>query len=205
MRTIRTYSILTALLTAAALLPASAADRASEIVGRLAAEFRAMKSYEVRFELSAEEFSGSGSYAIDGTDYCLKFGDAEVFADSATRWEVDNRRREVTIVEVDPASRNILNNPVRAFDFLGSEYLPTLVSEAGGQAVVRLTPASGEDAPAGSVEVTVSTSDMRPLSLVYDYDGEQVAVRILRIAPLSEPLGRFELRNYDGYELIDFR
>ena len=205
MRTIRTYSILTALLTAAALLPASAADRASEIVGRLAAEFRAMKSYEVRFELSAEEFSGSGSYAIDGTDYCLKFGDAEVFADSATRWEVDNRRREVTIVEVDPASRNILNNPVRAFDFLGSEYLPTLGSEAGGQAVVRLTPASGEDAPAGSVEVTVSTSDMRPLSLVYDYDGEQVAVRILRIAPLSEPLGRFELRNYDGYELIDFR
>lgn len=211
MRTIRTYSILTAVLTAAALtvavlLPASAADRASEIVGRLAAEFRAMKSYEVRFELSAEEFSGSGSYAIDGTDYCLKFGDAEVFADAATRWEVDNRRREVTIVEVDPASRNILNNPVRAFDFLGSEYLPTLVSEAGGQAVVRLTPAaSGEDAPAGSVEVTVSTSDMRPLSLVYDYDGEQVAVRILRIAPLSEPLGRFELRNYDGYELIDFR
>ena len=71
---------------------------------------------------------------------------------------------------------------------------------------MRLTPAaSGEDAPAGAVEVTVSTSDMRPLSLVYDYDGERVAVRILRIAPLSEPLGRFDLRNYDGYELIDFR
>ena len=80
------------------------------------------------------------------------------------------------------------------------------VSVGETEAVVRLTPAaSGEDAPAGSVEVTVSTSDMRPLSLVYDYDGEQVAVRILRIAPLSEPLGRFDLRNYDGYELIDFR
>lgn len=210
MRTIRTYSILTAVLTAAALtaavlLPASAADRASEIVGRLAAEFRAMKSYEVRFELSAEEFSGSGSYAIDGTDYCLKFGDAEVFADAATRWEVDNRRREVTIVEVDPASRNILNNPVRAFDFLGSEYTPELLSEAEGRAVVRLTPTAENNSPAGTVTVTVLTATMRPEALDYDYDGERVRITVDRVAPLGEPLRTFDRKRCEGYEFIDFR
>lgn len=185
--------------------PASAADRATEVLERLAQGFRAMKSYEVRFEISAEEFSGSGSYTVDGEAYCLTLGDVEVFADATTRYEVDNRRREVTIVEVDRESRNILNNPIRAFDFLDSQYTPTLVSEADGRAVVRLTPASGSDTPAGSVVVTVSTATMHPEALDYDYDGERVTVHVVGVGAPSAPLKRFERKNYDGYEMIDFR
>ena len=117
----------------------------------------------------------------------------------------NNRRREVTVTEVDAASRNILNNPVRAFDFLGSEYVPTLVSEAGGRAVVRLTPAAGNDSPAGNVTVTVDTATMRPLSLSYDYDGEQVQVSVLGVAPLSGHVRVFDRQAYAGYEFIDFR
>ena len=121
------------------------------------------------------------------------------------RYEIDNRRREVTVTEVDAASRNILNNPVRAFDFLGSEYVPTLVSEAGGCAVVRLTPAAGNDSPAGNVTVTVDTATMRPLSLSYDYDGEQVQVSVLGVAPLAGHVRVFDRQAYAGYEFIDFR
>ena len=101
--------------------------------------------------------------------------------------------------------RQILNNPVRAFDFLGSEYVPTLVSEAGGRAVVRLTPAAGNDSPAGNVTVTVDTATMRPLSLSYDYDGEQVQVSVLGVAPLAGPVRVFDRQAYAGYEFIDFR
>ena len=188
-----------------ALMPASAADRASEVLGRLAAGFRAMKSYEVCFEIEAEEFAGSGRYTVDGEAYCLSLGDAEVFCDGAVRYEVDNRRREVTIVEVDRESRNLLNNPVRAFDFLGSQYAATLLSEADGRAVVRLTPSDEGASATGTVEVTVVTSTMRPERLDYDYDGERVTVRIVGIAAPEAPLRRFERKNYDGYEMIDFR
>ena len=110
-----------------------AAGRATEILEKLAAGFRAMPGYSVDFEVSAGDYKSRGSYVVEGRCYYLVLADAEVFADSVVRYEIDNRRREVTVTEVDAASRNILNNPVRAFDFLGSEYIPALVSEAGAR------------------------------------------------------------------------
>ena len=152
----------------------AAENRAGEILERLAAGFRAMKGYEVTFEVEAGEYRTAGSYAVEGQGYFLTLGDAEVFCDGTVRYEVDNARREVTIVGVDTASRNILNNPVRAFDFLGSEYLPTLVSEAGGQAVVRLTPAaSGEDAGAAA-EALHSGPGEQSFSLLVAEDNEDL-------------------------------
>lgn len=184
---------------------ASAAGRASEILERLAAGFRAMKGYEVAFEVEAGESRIGGSYAVEGQGYFLTLGDAEVFCDGAVRYEVDHARREVTIVGVDTTSRNILNNPVRAFDFLGSEYLPELLSEADERAVVRLTPAAGNSSPAGTVTVTVSTATMRPEVLDYDYEGERVRITIGRVAPLGEPLRTFDRKGCEDYEFIDFR
>lgn len=125
----------------------AAQPRATEILERLAAGFREMDGYGVKFGVVSGDYEARGSYVVEGDSYYLVLGDAEVFADGAVRREVDNRRREVTVTEVDTASRNILNNPVRAFDFLGSEYTPSLVSEADGRAVVRLTPAAGNDSP----------------------------------------------------------
>ncbi|SEA68151.1 hypothetical protein SAMN05444145_105161 [Alistipes timonensis JC136] len=190
---------------AAGIQAVSAAGRATEILEKLAAGFRAMPGYSVDFEVVAGDYNNRGSYVVEGRNYYLALADAEVFADSVIRYEIDNRRREVTVTEVDAASRNILNNPVRAFDFLGSEYVPTLVSEAGGRAVVRLTPAAGNDSPAGNVTVTVDTATMRPLSLSYDYDGEQVQVSVLGVAPLAGHVRVFDRQAYAGYEFIDFR
>ena len=95
----------------------AAQPRATEILERLAAGFRAMDGYGVKFGVVSGDYEARGSYVVEGDSYYLVLGDAEVFADGAVRREVDNRRREVTVTEVDTASRNILNNPVRAFDF----------------------------------------------------------------------------------------
>ena len=72
-------------------------------------------------------------------------------------------------------------------------------------AAARLTPAAGNDSPAGDVTLTVDTATMRPLSLSYDYDGEQVLVTVLEVAPLAGHVRRFDPKNYEGYEFIDFR
>lgn len=53
--------------------------------------------------------------------------------------------------------------------------------------------------------MTVDTAAMRPLSLSYDYDGEQVQVGILGIAPLAGHVRLFDKNAYAGYEFIDFR
>ena len=134
----------------------AAENRAGEILERLAAGFRAMKGYEVTFEVEAGEYRTGGSYAVEGQGYFLTLGDAEVFCDGTVRYEVDNARREVTIVGVDTASRNILNNPVKAFDFLDSEYDPELLTETAGRAVVRLTPTAGNSSPCWITTTTAS-------------------------------------------------
>ncbi len=185
--------------------PVAAGNRASEILERLAAGFRAMKGYEVDFAVEAGEYRTAGSYAVEGQGYFLTLGDAEVFCDGTVRYEVDHARREVTIVGVDTTSRNILNNPVRAFDFLDSEYLPELLSETEDRAVVRLTPTAENSSPAGTVTVTVSTAAMRPEVLDYDYEGERVRITIGRVAPLGGPLRTFDRKGCEGYEFIDFR
>ena len=158
-----------------------AAGRAAEIVAGVSAAFRAMKSYSVDFEVTMGEHRMVGNYAVCGETYRIVLGDAEVWFDGKTRHEIDNRRKEVTLSNVDPDDRNILNNPVRAFDFIGGEYLPSLLRERDGEAVVLLEPAGDGGMPAGSVTLVVATATMRPRSLDYDFDGERVTVRILEI------------------------
>lgn len=181
------------------------ADRAAGILAGVSDGFRTLGAYGVSFEVRSDEYVTRGRYAVEGEGYYLVLGDAEVYCDGAVRYEVDNRRREVTIDVVDTDSRNILNNPVHAFDFLGSEYAASLVGKQEGHAVVRLTPAPGNTSSAGNIVLTVDTAAMRPVSLRYDYDGEQVQVSVLGIKPLETPLKAFAKDNYAGYEFIDFR
>lgn len=183
----------------------SAAGRAAEILEGLAAGFRAMDGYEVGFGIEAGDYRAQGSYAVRGEAYTLTLGDVEVYCDGRVRYEVDRERREVTIVGVDTTSRNILNNPVRAFDFLGDDYRADLLSEAEGRATIRLRPVAGSGASAGEITVTVSTATMRPEQLDYDYDGERIRVVVRRVAPLAGPLARFDAGRFAGYEFIDFR
>lgn len=182
-----------------------AADRAAGILAGVRDGFRALGAYGVSFEVRSDEYVTRGRYAVEGEGYYLVLGDAEVYCDGAVRYEVDNRRREVTIDVVDTDSRNILNNPVHAFDFLGSEYAASLAGEQEGRAVVRLTPAPGNTSSAGNIVLTVDTAAMRPVSLRYDYDGEQVGIAVLGVAPLDTPLKAFSKGDYKGYEFIDFR
>ena len=190
---------------AVAALAPSVDGRAAEILENLAAGFRALGAYGVTFEVSSDEYTTRGRYAVEGENYYIAVGEAEVYCDGKIRYEIDNRRREVTIDDVDTSSRNLLSNPAHAFDFIGTQYAPSLVSDAEGRAVVRLTPTSADASPAGEILVTVDTAAMRPESLRYDYDGEQVGIAVLGVAPLDTPLKAFSKGDYKGYEFIDFR
>lgn len=191
--------------TAAVAVSSPAEGRAEEILEKLAAGFRSLGAYGVTFEVVADEYTTRGRYAVEGENYYIAVGEAEVYCDGKIRYEIDNRRREVTIDEVDTSSRNMLSNPVHAFDFIGTQYTPSLVSDEDGRAVVRLTPTSANASPAGEILVTVDTAAMRPESLRYDYDGERVGIAVLGVAPLGTPLKAFSKGDYKGYEFIDFR
>lgn len=186
----------------------SAADpspRAGELLRQLVASIKAMGDYGVSFAVEADGYAVEGHYSVSGNRYSMTLGDAEVFCDGKVRYEVDHRRREVVIDRVNESSRNIVDNPTRAFDFLDAQYRASLVSEAGSCAVVRLTPAEGDALPVGSILLEVDTSAAKPRSLTYDFDGEQIVVRVSRIAAEHAALRTFDASACKGYEFIDFR
>ncbi len=191
----------------ASLLPAAvpAQDRAAEIVASLAASFRSRVAYEVDFEVTAGEFCASGNYAVEGGRYRLTMDDSEVFAEAGIRYVVDRSRREVTIDRADTTGRNILDDPVHAFDFLNSDYAASLVFEGGGTTVIRLEPASPASASSGGITLALSTENLQPRSIAYDFDGDRIEVRIGRIGPLRGAVQAFDPADYPGYEWIDFR
>lgn len=191
----------------------TSSDRAAEIVARLSAGFRSMKNYKVVFSVHMrEQLITVGIYTVDGGNYCLVLNEAktgaraEVYADGAVRYEIDHGRREVTINPLDGASRNILTDPVHAFDFLDSEYTPALLWEDDGKAALSLKPAVGSGAPTGDITLVVATKEMLPRSVVYAFDGDEVVVQIIRIdKSWSQPLKKFDRAAYADYEWIDFR
>lgn len=179
--------------------------RAEKLLEELAAGFKALGSYTVTFEIAAGGTDDiAGSYTVRDGGYLLTIGEAEVFFDGGVRYEVDHARREVTVNSVDTTSRNILDNPIGAFDFLDGAYRPTLLSDDGSEALVRLTPTDGESAT-GVVTVRLGLHPVRPQSLAYDYDGEQVTVSVRSIEPFAGKLRRFDPKACAGYEMIDFR
>lgn len=212
MKTMRTMNVkmqcLLGLWLPAALLLAAPAfaqnGRAAAVLGGLTEAMRAMGSYGVRFSVTAGEMRTEGRYVVAGDSYYMRLGDAEVYCDGSVRYEVDNARREVSVDGVEAASRNILDNPARAFEFLDDEYRPELLSESDGRAELRLIPRKA-GAATGAVTLTVDTATKRPVTLAYDFDGERVTVAIVGITSEPEPLPHFDSRRYEGYEVIDFR
>ncbi len=185
-------------------LPLRAADdaRARDVVGELAARFRAMKAYTVTFAVEGADFAAEGSYAVEGDRYYMRVGDAEAYCDGRSKWEVDPSKREVVIDVVDTTSRSLLSNPTRAFDFLDDAFRSELLPSEGGVRRLRFVP-TDKGAVMSSITVDVA-SDGSPRAVTYDLDGERIRIAIRRIEPSAE-VRRFDAVRYAGYELIDFR
>lgn len=178
-------------------------SRGKQLVTALSEKFRAMKSYGVNFSVDAGTQQMQGNYAVEGEAYTLNIGTAEVFCDGALRYEIDKQRKEITLDRVDKSSRNILSNPIRAFDFLDSDYTARLLWEHGGEAAICLMPQSGGGK--GTITVTLAVQSMLPHELQYNFEGEQIRVKIEKVSPLTRSITRFDRANYPNYEMIDFR
>ncbi|MDE7069555.1 MAG: hypothetical protein K2O63_03430 [Alistipes sp.] len=197
----RMLFLLAALLTLSA---SGAQERAQSLLRRLAATLGELEPYEVVFEVATERGPVAGRYRVDGDRYYMQVGRAEVYGDGECRREIDPSRREVVVDHADLSSRNLLNNPTRAFDFVGEEY-DFAASDAGaGRVEVVMTPRR-----AGSVVerilVEVDAASALPSSVTYEVDGDRIRIAILSVGKSAEPVRRFDAARYAGFEIIDFR
>lgn len=171
-------------------------------LSRLAATMQAADPYEVSFVMEGEGVSIAGRYQVAGSRYRITLPEAEVWGEGALRYEVDHRRQTITVMPVDTAARNLLDNPTRAFDFVATDYTARLVSQNGAEAVLELTTPSD---PLSVVRLTLALPEVRPTVVRYEIDGIGVDVRLRSLRPLQQPLPAFQRASYEGYELVDFR
>lgn len=191
------------LLLAMAFVLSARAEGEQMLLRRVAEYVKALGSYDAEVDVAAGEYKASGSYSVAGDSYYIKVGEAEVYADGKTRYEVDHSRKEVSVDVVDLESQNILDNPTRCFDFVGEEYAAELVKESDGVATIRLV-ARNEDIE-GEILLGVESATGKPLSIAYILYDDRVDVKIKSLTPRKTKLPTFSKGDYKGYDMVDFR
>lgn len=159
--------------------------------------------YHVKFNVLAGDLIYVGEYGVEGDSYYIQMDNVEVYSDGKLRYEVDNKRKEVSIDMVDLQSRNILDNPTRCFDFAESEYEVELQSDRGEELMLYLQPIA-EDMD-GEIFLTIDKKSGRPKKIVYRLYDDEVEVAIDSIAASKSPIKRYNKNHYMGYDIIDFR
>ena len=191
------------LLLALAFALSARAEGEQQMLRRVAEYVKALGSYDAAVDVSADDYKASGSYSVAGDSYYIKVGEAEVYADGKTRYEVDHSRKEVSIDVVDLESRNALDNPTRYFDFVGEEYTSEIVKESDGKSVISLV-SQDKDAE-GEILLTVESATGKPLSIAYILYDDRIDISIKSITPRKEAIPTFQNGAFKGYDMVDFR
>ncbi len=184
--------------------PVRGADGAASWLERLRTAVGAFGEYEVRFELTTtDDYAATGSYRVAGDRYLISMPQGRVYCDARARYEVNDATREVVIDAVDTASHNLLDNPVRAFDFVGEQFDVRTVAEQADRITLRLTPR--DDGALTTIELTLDKRSALPVSVVYGAEDLQIRVKIVSFAKSAMAFPAFRRADFAGYEWIDFR
>ncbi|MCM1300664.1 MAG: hypothetical protein NC250_06175 [Alistipes senegalensis] len=185
-------------------VPLRAADSGVAWLGRLQAAVDALGAYEVRFDLSTTDgYAVQGAYRVEDDSYCITMPAVRVFCDGKARYEVNDDKREVVVDAVDTRSHNLLDNPARAFDFVGEQYDAQVVAEQADRITLRLTPRGEESLT--TIELTLDKGSALPVSVVYGAEDLRITITIRSFEKSAAPFPVFRASDYSDYELIDFR
>ena len=177
-------------------------NRAEVLVEKMSKTMGAMGGYEAAFVIASGNEQLLGSFAVEGERYRIELADMVVYGEATERYEVNKARKEVTLMQTESSSANILSNPAHAFELVGSLYRPVLLSEEGGKAQLSL---QSEQDLKTTIRLVVNTATNLPSEIVYGMEGLELAIKIVSISPLKRPFPLYDKAQYADYELIDFR
>lgn len=175
----------------------------NEWLARLQRAVQALGAYEVQFGVTANDYTAAGSCRVSGGRYIITMPQARVYSDGAARYEINDRTHEVVVDAVDMSSRNLLDNPVHAFDFVGEQYAVERLSEGAERIVLRLTPRDG--AATATIELTLDKRTALPVAVIYGAEDLRIAIAIASFGRMDAAFPAFRREDFADYEWIDFR
>lgn len=153
----------------------------------------------------AKEAPINGYFMVEGDAYYISLGIMEVYSDGKLRYEINNERKEVVEDRVNLEACDLLSNPTRAFSFVPQEFLSEVTSATNERVTLRLTPKS-EAMGIDAITLTLqrSGSQVVPVAISYDYDGDAVAVTLSRADVSDAKLPRWDKSAYRAYDIVSF-
>ena len=161
--------------------------------------------FAMEVDVSVAEEPIMGYFMVDGDGYYISLGIMEVYSDGKLRYEINNERKEVVEDRVNLAACDLLSNPTRAFSFVPQEFLSDVTSGTNERVTLRLTPKS-EAMGIDAITLTLqrSGSQVAPVAISYDYDGDAVSIA-LSVADVSDvKLPRWDKSAYRAYDIVSF-
>lgn len=212
-------SILFILVLSANLVGLSQQDPAAkEILDRVAQKNKQFTSIQSEFELIIENrredqvSTSSGIIKIKGEKYYLESMGTKVFFNGTTLWSYMEDVNEVTITEPNQEEDDLIENPIKIFDFYNRDFKYRLVGEAkldeGWMYEIDLFPNNLEQ-PYSRFKIFISrdTEELHMLKAVgkdgIDYTASLKNMKYNEELPDSE--FEFDPSKYKGIEIIDLR
>lgn len=182
---------------------AVADEQSKSALQRVANYVKAMGAYDAEFKVVAGDYRAEGEYSVAGDAYYIKLDAVEVYSDGKVRYEVNHNREEVNVDNVDLASRNVLDNPTRCFDFVDSGYESDVFNQSDSQITIHLR--STDPAIEGDIYLTMVSATGEPERLEYKLYDDVIVVDVVSLSKRKAKIECFDDAKYKDYEMIDFR
>ena len=165
-------------------------------------------SYRIDYTLEmagAEELS-KGYCVVADKRYLINVDGLAQGFDGEAVWMLNNLTREYTLDNPKPNSRNLFDNPTKAFDF-EEELFEVVKFESKSEQEWQLTlrPAEGVLDGIEYVVVGVDKKSLLPTMLGYDMAGAGIYIDIVGVEPIDSSVSEFRIEVPSDYEVIDFR
>jgi outer membrane lipoprotein-sorting protein len=184
------------------------AQSGSELLGKLSEQLAAMGSYRIDFELEMPTATATskGYCVVSGERYKIAIEDLMQGCDGTLLWMQNGTTREVTLDHPNKQSRNLFDNPTKAFDFAEELFeVESITANAGGRWQLVLLPAEGVLDGIERVVVDVDKKSGFPTRLGYDMSGVGLWINIVKIGSVDTSPDDFSMEVPGGFEVIDFR
>ena len=183
--------------------PSAQDEQVGQLLERVAQYVKRLGAYSADFKVVAGDYTTRGRYDVSGDRYYIVLDNAEVYSDGHVRYEVNGERKEINVDVVDISSHNILDNPTRCFDFVGSDYVADIQRRETGRVTIHLR--SADSSVGGDIYLTIDSSSARPIRLEYHLYDDVIEVDIISLSALKGGVKTFSEKAYSGYDMIDFR
>lgn len=194
-------------LIAGLCLPLSAAQNATQILDKAAANARSAKSLKAAYTIIADGHKQSGTLTIAGDRFIISSPQISSWYDGKTQWTYSTQTGEVNITEPTPEELQQVN-PFAIISSFRKLYKASLLKSAAGEHRISLT-ALNPKTDIKSVVLTLNSSSLYPTDIELTMSNKRkVDIKVNSVsAGLAIPVAdfRFDPKKHPGIPVVDLR